>query len=120
MLESQAPHPKGMCAFLDGEGACRVYDRRPYVCRTQGLPLRWLEERDGATVELRDICPLNGAGEPIEELAAEDCWRLGPIEGALAELQVRVQADADGDPLRRVTLRSLFPGSCLPEAGESA
>ena len=34
--------PEGACAFLDGEGGCRVYPDRPYVCRTQGLPLRWI------------------------------------------------------------------------------
>ncbi len=117
-LASAAPHPDGMCAFLDGEGACRVYAHRPYVCRTQGLPLRWLEERDGATVELRDICHLNEPGEPIEELAVDDCWSLGAIEGELAELQVWAQADADGDRLRRVALRSLFTRSCLPGSPE--
>jgi len=104
LLRRGTPHPEGRCAFLDGDGACRIYAHRPYVCRTQGLPLRWLEERDGATVELRDICHLNEVGEPIENLSAEECWTLGPVEGALAQ----EQADIDGDQLRRVALRSLF------------
>ena len=111
LLAEGSPHAPGACAFLDAEGACRVYDERPYVCRTQGLPLRWLEEvgdeddGDGlAVVELRDICPLNEEGEPVEELAAEDCWTLGPFEERLA----RLQAARDGGLLRRVPLRSLF------------
>ncbi|MBI2394805.1 MAG: YkgJ family cysteine cluster protein [Deltaproteobacteria bacterium] len=98
----QAPHPAGACAFLDAQGACRVYASRPYVCRTQGLPLRWLED-DGC--ERRDICALNEEGDPpIEALAATACWPIGPVETKLAALQAKV----DGGALRRVSLRSLF------------
>jgi uncharacterized protein len=105
LLAEGAPHPKGACAFLDDAGACRIYEHRPYVCRTQGLPLRWIEERsDGNPVELRDICPLNEHGPPVESLPAEECWSIGPYEGRLANLQ----AAADNGELRRVSLRSLF------------
>lgn len=98
----EAPHPPGACAFLDAAGACRVYAHRPYVCRTQGLPLRWLEPE--AAVERRDICPLNEAGEPLESLAAGACWELGPVEARLAALQ----AARSGGALPRVRLRDLF------------
>ena len=103
MLEGAEPGPAGKCAFLDDEGACRVYDVRPYVCRTQGLPLRWIAE-DGA--EYRDICPLNDTGEPIIGLSEDACWTLGPAEGRLAELQRRF---GDGRMVR-VRLRGLFGG----------
>ncbi|HYL82538.1 MAG TPA: YkgJ family cysteine cluster protein [Candidatus Acidoferrum sp.] len=105
LLAEGAPHPEGACAFLDEAGACRIYEHRPYVCRTQGLPLRWIEERsDGNSVELRDICPLNENGPPIESIPEEDCWSIGPFEERLAGLQ----AIADGGRLRRMPLRSLF------------
>ncbi len=101
---------EGACAFLDERDACRIYPHRPYVCRTQGLPLRWIEgadegeyDGDGDAVELRDICPLNEAGEPIENLPAEDCWTIGPTELSLGELQV-----AGGGGVRRTLLRDLF------------
>lgn len=99
------PKAEGACAFLDDEGACRIYGERPYVCRTQGLPLRWIEDRDrdGEPVELRDICPLNEAGEPIEGLPAEDCWTIGPFEERLGRLQLAAGAGA-----RRTRLRDLF------------
>lgn len=103
LLAASVPHPAGACAFLDEQGACRVYDARPYVCRTQGLPLRWLEEDDEGPVELRDICPLNEAGAPLESLPDNACWTLGPAEERLATLQVHADADAP-----RVSLRSLF------------
>ena len=74
------------------------------MCRTQGLPLRWIDElEDGSPAELRDICPLNDEGVPIEALDAEDCWTLGPVEERLARLQA-----ATGEPGRRVALRGLF------------
>lgn len=106
LLRDGLPHPLGACAFLDAEGACRIYDRRPYVCRTQGLPLRWLERGDdGVGVELRDICPLNeDRSAPVELLDADDCWEIGPAERSLARLQC---AFGPGS-MSRVALRTLF------------
>jgi hypothetical protein len=103
LLSGAEPHAAGACAFLDEVGRCRIYDDRPYVCRTQGLPLRWTEERgDGAVVELRDICPLNDGGIPVEELPSGECWTIGPFEERLA------LADIAFGGGRRVPLRSLF------------
>lgn len=100
LLHEGRPHPEGACAFLDAEGRCRIYAQRPYVCRTQGLPLRWLDEEGGEVFESRDICPKNiDGGPPLEELAASECWTLGPFEERLAAKQ------ATGE---RVPLRSLF------------
>jgi hypothetical protein len=100
----ESPHPVGACAFLNAFGVCRIYAYRPYVCRTQGLPLRWLDEVDAQMVEFRDICSLNETEEPIEILPADQCWEIGPYEGRLAMLQMQ----ADGGKMRRVSLRSLF------------
>ena len=110
LLATGVPHADGACAFLDPEGACAAYEHRPYVCRTQGLPLRWMEERDGHDVELRDICPLNEEGRPVETLPADECWTLGPIEERLA----RAQLEASSSP-RRTRLRDLFAWRPPPE-----
>ena len=100
LLSTGVPHPEGACAFLDDEGACRIYDARPYVCRTQGLPLRWFAEQG----EYRDICPLNEPdGPPLTELPEDSCWTIGPVEGRLAGLQRE-----RGPEGARVALRSLF------------
>jgi len=106
LLRSGAPHPRGACAFLDASGACRIYEHRPYVCRTQGLPLRWLEEDEesGALLERRDICPLNAEGEPLATLAPGECWPIGDAEERLA----RLQQDFGGPGGARVPLRGLF------------
>lgn len=114
-LKSSEPHPAVACAFLSSDGECRIYEHRPYVCRTQGLPLRWLAEADDETgakegytfAEYRDICPLNEESTDVTELPAEECWLIGPTEAALQELQAE---DAE-QPIARVALRDLFPES---------
>jgi hypothetical protein len=116
LLATGTPHAAGACAFLDDGGLCRVYDARPYVCRTQGLPLRWLDEDEqGETFEARDVCPLNLDGVPLEELPADELWTLGPIEQRLADRQ----AAESGTPTR-VTLRSLFVQRAAPPTREDA
>ena len=105
LLRAEAPHGPGACAFLNGERRCRIYRDRPYVCRTQGLPLRWLEEdAQEGIVELRDICPKNEAGIPIEDLPEDACWTIGPAEGQLALFQ----SSLPGGEMRRTALRDLF------------
>ncbi|HOJ14812.1 MAG TPA: arsenic resistance N-acetyltransferase ArsN2 [Deltaproteobacteria bacterium] len=109
LLEAGSAHPQGACAFLDPEGACRIYPDRPYVCRTQGLPLRWMEQGpDGSLVEMRDICPVN---EPLVDLTALDaslCWPIGPVEERLACIQMSLS----GRHPTRIGLRSLFGRTC--------
>ncbi|MBW2419852.1 MAG: YkgJ family cysteine cluster protein [Deltaproteobacteria bacterium] len=108
LLAEGSPHAPGACAFLDAAGSCRVYAARPYVCRSQGLPLRWLEEmgeEEGAEiVERRDICPLNIESLPPSVLREEDCWQIGPIELRLGEIEERFSHGR----LRRLGLRTLF------------
>lgn len=104
LLQSGQPHPRGKCAFLDADGACRIYEDRPFVCRTQGLPLLWFEETaDGDITESRDICPLNAEGEPLERLRPEECWTLGTVELELSALQRKARGNQS-----RVALRALF------------
>jgi len=104
LLSTAEPHAAGACAFLDSVGSCRIYEHRPYVCRTQGLPFRWIEDEDGTEgTEWRDICPLNAEQIEVLELPEEECLTLGPFEGKLAELQKTAFGDAE-----RVALRSLF------------
>jgi len=101
LLAEGTPRPPGACAFLDDEGACRIYADRPYVCRTQGLPLRWTD--DEAQAEYRDICELNEEGPLITDLTPDDCWTLGPAEAELQLLQL-----TQGEGMIRVRLRDLF------------
>ncbi len=108
-LRGAQARASGGCAFLDAQGACRIYEARPYVCRTQGLPLRWLDVSEHASDEVqeyRDICPLNVVdGEPLSLMPAEQMWAIGPFEAKLQELQAAFDPDA---PAARTPLRALF------------
>ena len=107
LLETEEPHPPGKCAFLNKEGSCRIYEHRPYVCRSQGLPLRWIDEDEqGELAEYRDICPLNDSPDFLETLEVESCWTLGPAEEALQQVQVENQEP--GTEPKRLMLRELF------------
>jgi hypothetical protein len=116
LLANSAPHPLGACAFLDDEGACRIYDSRPYVCRTQGLPLRWLVQappegggtengtEEAGITECRDVCPVHAdAIGPLGDIPADACWTLGPFEDRLAAVQ-----EATTGSQGRIQLRALF------------
>lgn len=107
--------PAGGCAFLSEGGDCRVYAARPYVCRTQGLPLRWFEEADDdEVVERRDVCELSSeAVDPVREDPGA-CWLIGPYEDALWRLQARF------DEGRRVALRELFGGEAADVGATAA
>ena len=106
LLREAEPGPSGGCAFLDGEGACRIYAERPSVCRSQGLPLRVLFENDAGDIEeRRDICPLNeDETVPLSALDEDACWLVGPFELRLEAID---EAFA-GPDAPRVALRSLF------------
>lgn len=110
LLENGIPHGRGRCAFLNPEGACRIYPQRPYVCRTQGLPLRWFE-RDKETeeaAEFRDICELNEGVGPLEELPPEQCWTVGAVEERLAAIDQNVSQSETSRGTTRIALRDLF------------
>ena len=67
--------------------------------------MRWIEEpENGRVAEMRDICPLNENGPPIEELDREACWAIGPFEEKLANLQLQI----DQGQLKRIALCDLF------------
>ena len=95
LLKHGRPHARGACAFLDEDGACRVYAERPNVCRSYGLPQRWVQRHaDGSVFEHREICEKNElGGAPVDELSAEECWTMNLVEAQTSE---------------RIMLRDLF------------
>ena len=55
------PNVEGYCTFLYND-QCSIYEPRPLICRTQGLPLFVKSEN------ILDYCPLNfKAGDPPKE-----------------------------------------------------
>lgn len=90
------------CPLLDEAGACRVYDARPMICRSHGLPVQVAAARGGdgsPQAPLRDVCPLNFTDGPdVADIDADcvlDLDHLDTVLGLLDRLAADV-ADANG------------------------
>lgn len=90
--------PSEQCAFLVND-ACTIYEARPLICRTQGLPLRFHE--NGETYA--DVCPLNE--EMLNVVTAEEVLNLDLVNTILSKLE-----RAGGEERPRVRLHDLRSG----------
>jgi len=70
------PAAADACPLLE-DGLCRLYDHRPLICRTQGLPLL-VHDTSGRRV---DWCPLNFKG--IKSIPADAILDLDRLNQAL-------------------------------------
>ena len=81
MLESEARGELVACPMLVDD-RCAIYESRPLICRTQGLPLLIEAEDGGAEV---DFCPLNFTAEKaIDDLDEEHLVPLDDLNLKLA------------------------------------
>jgi Fe-S-cluster containining protein len=103
-LIKEKPGKIGMCAFLNGEGACRIYESRPFVCRTHGVPISDFQIDTEGEFELRDICPLNEEGEALENLPTDKIFASDTWEEKL----ILIQLHFDKGKMERKKLRELF------------
>lgn len=99
----------GMCAFLDEEGACSVYQVRPVLCRTHGLALKTGEAgvRGSLRVLGQDVsaCELNYSTRAPAREEILDATRLMML---LVTVDRRYRAHAGlEDDETRVSLREL-------------
>jgi hypothetical protein len=60
---------RGMCAFLDHEGACSIYAARPVLCRTHGMALKMAEAVDDAEANARPASALRILGDDVTACA---------------------------------------------------
>jgi hypothetical protein len=101
----------GRCAFLDDDGACTVYDARPFLCRTHGLPLRTDDAADrprGGLRVLRDdvsVCALNFTERAPAAREVLDAVRIQTLL-VTVDRRFRVVAGMDDD-VTRIPLRAL-------------
>ena len=106
-IGNQSPHPVGKCPFLGNDNACRIYPARPYICRTHGLPLKWLEDSDASddnqeVFEQRDICELNEKALDLLTLPSDLCWNSDTAETQLAIMNLCTFDNHDRIPMRQL------------------
>lgn len=86
------------CVFLL-DGDCVIYEDRPIICRSQGLPLL-LE--DGK----RSVCRLNFSDREVEKLVREDVLNLATLNTLLSIIH-RLHIDQTGAPDERSRLADI-------------
>lgn len=77
------------CAALDARGRCRIYDARPIVCRSHGVPIRM---RRGA-LPVIEACPRNFTRTAPEADCVLD-------QTTLSALTLALDREAGGDGAR--------------------
>jgi uncharacterized protein len=85
------------CPFLSNE-SCTIYEARPLICRTQGLPMKFKSE----CVVVLDVCPLNE--KMLNEVTDSEVLNLDLLNQILSQLEL---VDAKSVARKRVNLKEL-------------
>jgi hypothetical protein len=88
---------RGVCPALDPDGRCAVYEARPLICRTHGLPIRYTRAMDARRLPVLDACPKNFDGQELASLDPSTVLDQQTLSTVLAALDA-AHADALGRP----------------------
>lgn len=106
-LARRADDPaREMCPALDDDGTCGVYEHRPLICRSFGVPAR----RRGPVAIVDppkfDVCDLNFVGVRLDRLEERDVLDQTALDREVA----RIDADHGGSPDERVPIAAVLRG----------
>lgn len=96
------PKDHSSCSLLHNN-LCSIYDIRPLICRTQGLPLGYVDE-DSGCIEV-SACRLNFADD--YQFSHEDLFLMDQFNLSLAELNMQYCSAAKLDPQQRIAIAGL-------------
>lgn len=100
-----AGHSGGECCPLLFDQRCLLYQARPIICRTHGLPI--LVREDGE--QRVDCCPLNLTdGEPLSPSRIIDLDTLNTILVTINTLFLKETGAPSGQPERLTIARALI------------
>lgn len=98
------------CVALDDDGRCAIYAVRPVVCRSHGVPIRYVEP--GASgkraLPVLDVCPKNFVGRDlatVDPACVLDQHTLSVLLGGIDALHAR---DTGAPPGERRALRAVI------------
>lgn len=101
-LSGPAPSA-GACPVLH-DGLCRLYDCRPVICRTHGMPLL-LEEGGRQRV---DCCPENFTGLALDRLPGDSLLHLERVNLLLVSINHVFAAARGVDARERLSISRIF------------
>lgn len=98
------------CVALESDGRCAVYAARPVVCRSHGLPLRYVEPPPAGrrALPLLDVCGKNFIGfelERIDPACVLDQQTLSLLLGGIDALRANELGEPPG---QRFALRDVI------------
>lgn len=99
-----------VCALLV-DGRCAVYEVRPLICRTQGLPIGYIDH-ERSLVEV-SACGLNFPGEP--EYSVQQLLMMDEMNDRLQRLNSEFCVLRSLDPWQRVPIRDIVEKWSLPK-----
>ena len=102
-IASQATKDTETCPLLI-DGLCAVYENRPIICRTHGLPLAYINEEQQA-IEV-SVCPLNFT--PDYEFTQEQLLFMDEFNSELFALNRKYCEEQGLDPETRIGINTLF------------
>lgn len=85
-LAQANPHKGKRCAMLNAAGQCLIYEARPIVCRSHGVPLQVSVREDE---KVRDVCPLNFTSTSLAEIPAQFVLNTDTVNLLLSLLNQR-------------------------------
>ena len=91
------------CHLLDRKGRCTIYEVRPMICRSHGMPISWGGDEENP--EERDVCPLNFEGEDLNNLPKSDILSIDKLNILLSLINRQFDPDLAE---KRVLLREVI------------
>ena len=75
-----------MCPALDSGGRCQIYEARPLICRSYGVPLRRRREVSLVNPPVIDVCDKNFIGTSLKMLPEKDVFEQTNLEADVSEI----------------------------------
>ncbi len=117
-LRARAEAPtEDRCVALERDGRCAIYEARPVVCRSHGVPIRFRSSLADGEAEVRrlplvDVCPRNFQEVELESVAADCVLDQATLSTALGQIDAIGAPEAErGRRLDLATLLARCAGS---------
>ncbi len=86
LAESASAERQEMCPALDDQGRCRIYELRPLICRSFGVPLRHRRPLALIHPPIVDVCDKNFTGSALKLVSDEDTLEQTELVDALTTI----------------------------------
>jgi len=85
-LKARATTETEMCPALDANGCCQIYESRPLICRSHGVPLRYRHPVPLIHPARINVCEKNFTEVSTKSLPIEDVLDQTSLTAELAEI----------------------------------